>query len=524
MDKTDALHELIHTLKKSEKRHFKLYASAYSSGRNYLRLFDALEQQETYNEQLICEQFKGEKFITQLYATKSYLYKLILKSLCDCYSEQSYSMQLFDMLKQIFILYYKGLFDQANRILSKACKHVLAHEMHFMMPYVAFWQKKIWLRTFDKEALKNDSEELDKLTEESLQGIRNTLDYYKLAEKQLLIQRTTGDRKSPRENDEWINLSSDPLLKDERHALTYESQFLYYNIQYIFSAYLQKDNVELKRQYAQKAYELAKVNYGQKDEDSLRYIGSMKNLAGSIIPESPFEKHTLSEEVGTVLTELEKLEDKLKTYSTSRYTTYRILSTLLIYQLNHYLTYGEYVMLLDILKKNDSILKDTYTRSNRLDVYYSLYTLGYFGCGEYRKALHYLTDLQGLPNLPENSGFAWKIVNLVIHYELKDFDLIEHRIKSFYRQLLRMKKTFRFEFVVLDFLRKKMLKARNEQELIGAFSALYKELILLYEDPLEKPAFKYFDLLSWLESKILQKPFQVIVKEKTGSGNFRYLT
>lgn len=522
MKKTDVLHELIQNLKKSEKRHFKLYASAYGHERNYLRLFDALEKQETYNEKALYEQFKGEKFISQLPATKSYLYKLILKSLCDCYTEQSASMQLYDMMKQIAILYYKGLFPQANRILIKAREQAVKHEIHFLMPYIVFWQKKIWLRTLDKRGIEKNSEELNILAEQSLQGMLNTLQYYSLAEKQLKLQRGSGDRKDPEQETAWAELSENPLYSDPERAMTYESLFMFYNLQYIYYAYLPKPDQNLQYHYAQKAYDLIKDQYGRKEEDSLRYIGSLKNLVYTVSPEYPSGKSPASDKINDLLAELESLDGKLKTYASSRYTSHRILSTLLVYQLNCHLEIGEYETLLAAINKHDVILNDIYTRSNRLDVYYSFYTLSYFGTGDFHKALQYLIRLQELPNLPENSALAWRIMNLIIHYELKNYDLIEYQIKSFYRQLLKIKKTFRFEFIVLDFLRKKTLKARNEQELTQAFSSLHKELLQLYEDPREKTAFKYFDLLSWLESKIKQKPFREIVREKAETGNHSY--
>ena len=52
---TDILLQLIHTLEKSEKRHFKLYIKR-SSGKEDLkiiRLFDALDKMQDYDEKLL---------------------------------------------------------------------------------------------------------------------------------------------------------------------------------------------------------------------------------------------------------------------------------------------------------------------------------------------------------------------------------------------------------------------------------------------------------------------------------------
>ena len=43
---------------------------------------------------------------------------------------------------------------------------------------------------------------------------------------------------------------------------------------------------------------------------------------------------------------------------------------------------------------------------------------------------------------------------------------------------------------------------------------LYNELKKYEDDPYEKRAFLYLDIISWLESKIKRKPLQFIIKEK----------
>ena len=50
MAKKGNLHALIHSLTKSEKRHFKLVAQSHGSNKNYLDLFDALDGQEVFDE------------------------------------------------------------------------------------------------------------------------------------------------------------------------------------------------------------------------------------------------------------------------------------------------------------------------------------------------------------------------------------------------------------------------------------------------------------------------------------------
>ena len=51
-------------------------------------------------------------------------------------------------------------------------------------------------------------------------------------------------------------------------------------------------------------------------------------------------------------------------------------------------------------------------------------------------------------------------------------------------------------------------------EIKGFLRNLYNELKEYEEDPYEKRAFLYLDIISWLESKITNKSVQDIIKEK----------
>src|SRR4051812_2454367 len=79
---TSALFQLIQSMSKAEKKHFKLYASYYSKNArdmNYLRLFDVLEKQKEYDEEKIIQKNIVKK--ERLRALKHYLYNLILESI-----------------------------------------------------------------------------------------------------------------------------------------------------------------------------------------------------------------------------------------------------------------------------------------------------------------------------------------------------------------------------------------------------------------------------------------------------------
>ncbi|MFW1582014.1 hypothetical protein ACEV7R_23580, partial [Vibrio parahaemolyticus] len=68
------------------------------------------------------------------------------------------------------------------------------------------------------------------------------------------------------------------------------------------------------------------------------------------------------------------------------------------------------------------------------------------------------------------------------------------------------------EEAVFDFLR--IAFRTSPRKMKPEFERLLKKLQLLANDRLETRAFMYLDILSWLESKIQEKPVQTIIRQK----------
>jgi hypothetical protein len=66
---------------------------------------------------------------------------------------------------------------------------------------------------------------------------------------------------------------------------------------------------------------------------------------------------------------------------------------------------------------------------------------------------------------------------------------------------------------ILKFLRK--LSTISPDQLKTEFKKSRKELEQWVNDPYEKRSFLYLDLISWLDSKIENRPVQEVIMEKT---------
>ncbi len=96
---TDALFQLVKSLEKAEKRHFKLYIKRSSSNENLkiIQLFDALDKMNDYDEKILMRRLKP---VTkpQLANLKAHLYKQLLASLRLLKTTVNIDLQLSELL------------------------------------------------------------------------------------------------------------------------------------------------------------------------------------------------------------------------------------------------------------------------------------------------------------------------------------------------------------------------------------------------------------------------------------------
>jgi hypothetical protein len=158
--------------------------------------------------------------------------------------------------------------------------------------------------------------------------------------------------------------------------------------------------------------------------------------------------------------------------------------------------------------------------ASRLDKHYILifwYKIAclYFGSGNHREAIVWLNKIINSKDidLREDIHAFARIMNLISHYEIGNTDLVEYHIKSTYRYLLKKGDLHLFQRIILNFLKQLTLET-TQKNLINAFADLKNQLLPLLENPYEKRAFIYFDIISWLESKIENKRVEEIIKEK----------
>ena len=145
--------------------------------------------------------------------------------------------------------------------------------------------------------------------------------------------------------------------------------------------------------------------------------------------------------------------------------------------------------------------------------YYKIASL-YFGAGDNKKCIEFLEKIISNKSLQMREDLLCfsRILNLVAHYEAGlDYNL-DVQIKSTFKFLLKMEDLYEVQKEMIKFL--KGLGDIYPHELKGAFIELHKKLKQYEDHPYERRAFLYLDIISWLESKISNKPVGQIIREK----------
>lgn len=267
MARKEDLFDLIHSLNRSEKRHFRLFSSAMRSGANYLRLFDVIDRQNIYDEKAIRKEFAGEAFVKQLHVTKNYLRNAILKSLRAYHGRISRSAELKEMLRNVEIFFSKELYGQCRAEIARAEQQARTYQLTAGLLEVQAWKRKL-----DQTESPRDYPALRtvlKEEQETLTALQNTNAYWHLA-------AILTDPQTPDPDDSHLELLANP-----DHALTREARVLHHNLAYYKG--INEGNVHRAKAELYKLIAYLEESPAMLAEDPASYVSTINNLVSYLV-------------------------------------------------------------------------------------------------------------------------------------------------------------------------------------------------------------------------------------------------
>jgi hypothetical protein len=510
---SDVLFQLIKSLEKSEKRNFKLYIRRNSGSEDLksIQLFDALDKMEEYDEAQLLKKNKN-LLKQQLSNAKAHLYREILSSLRLIRQEENIDIQLHEQLDFARILYNKGLYYQSLRTLDKIKENARAHHQETFLLQILFFEKTI-------EALhitRSMQDRADQLANEvdvvndHLQLISRlsnlSLELYSWYIKHG-VARNEKDEVAVQEFFER-NLPGDVSQCQGFYAQLYLYQsFCWY-------AFIRQDFLMYYR-YTQKWVDLFEREPFMLAIETSHYIKGMHNLLGAhfdLLNDAKFEESLKQFEAFSE-------SDIVRNNVNNRIQTFVYLY---ISKLNQHFIYGTFTEGLSLVPYIEEKLKEywIYLDRHRILVFYYKIACLYFGSADYEKTIDYLNKIINWKvDLRTDLQCYSRLLHLIAHYELGNFELLEYLTKSVYRFMAKMENLSHVEEEIFRFLRKSF-NLRPEQ-LKPEFGKLLEKLKKYEKNRFETRAFVYLDIISWLESKIEDVPVQEVIRQKFMSGKRR---
>lgn len=501
------LFKLIKSLTPSEKRNFRQYASRNQGKENlkFLQLFDLLEKQKTLDESLILSKIKGIKK-AQLVNLRRHLYTQILTSLKLLHSKQMNSIKARDFCSYAEILYERGLYLQSLKLLEKAMKIAQKEDFELMKLEILERQKLIESRHITRTGpIQNES--LINGSKKVLNDVENKVLLSSLKMKMHSYYLINGHIRNQEEHDKLVTYFRKNLPDFNLEDLDFKAKIYYYQacVWYYYSLLdFQNcfDSALNWVQLFQQEKELEKW-----DPDLLmRGYHYLLISAYYLKAKEKFVKH---------------LKD-LEHFREANYARFKknsqIISFLTVHtgRLNRDILLGTFQA-----SVKDSIprcLKRIKRYKGQLDahrilVFYYKVAWIYLCDNQPKKTIDFLQKILKLETgyLREDIQGYSRLMNLMAHYDMGNYQLLTYLVKSEERFFAKIKETYPLQILSFQIF-KKLSKSP-----VGQHSEIMKEFLKqlegFEESKFNQRAILYLDLPNWILSKITKQPIEQLIKK-----------
>jgi len=416
--KKEDLFDLIQSLSKAEKRYFKIEArKGGTKSSNYLKLFDAINKMEEYDEDWL----KKQSFVKHLSAEKAYLYDAMLRSLRNFRSEKSSSAQLSELMLDARYLYARGLYDQSHRLMQKAKKlayslqnHTAALEINTFASYFILARKGAQ-NAEQLEALIKERKTLAKIIQEEIElsCVADKISLYSHESYHAFKDDLVAQN---------INEVVSPYLKGRMTESDFSSAFAYRSYLHTMANYHRMNQKnDSSNQFTVDLIDFWESIPKIRNEEFHRYLSAIYNL---------IQKNLLFENYELLTSLLVKLEDAVVQNKTYEGVVFALVShTRLVYYMNTD-QFDKAILLADKIKKG----LENYTVINRRRIVLSInVAILFFVQGRYKDSKEWLEFIIKKPKLKDRRDLQniARIIYCIIHLEEERyFDAIESVFRS----------------------------------------------------------------------------------------------
>ncbi|NRB64074.1 MAG: hypothetical protein HRU40_13795 [Saprospiraceae bacterium] len=505
--KTDDLIQLISSLTRAEKRHFRLFVKRNQASEDilFLKLFDFLEKKKEYDEELILKRLEGIKK-RQLSNLKAHLYKQLLISLRLLSTKHVPDIQIRESVDYARVLYNKGLYRQSLDVLDKAKSKAKEGCYHAQSMEILEFEKHIEGQYITR-SIEGRAEKLSKETSEVADIIYRENAYSNLSLQLYGLYLKVGYVRDEKDTIFVREFFSSQMPRYKFKDLEFSGK-IHFCQAHVWYFHMTQEFAYCYR-HAQRWVDLFEQQPAMIEHHTSLYLKGLHNLLNTLFNVLNYQKFRST---------LDKLLGFAQEYDLSRNKNVEGLFYLFkyIHSIKKHFMEGTFTEGTKLIPELVEIIEeDRYNWDNhRIMVFYYRIASMYFGSSNFDQAITYLNLIINQKN-PDYRGdiqaFA-RILNLISHFELGNTQLVEYQVKSVYRFLGKMNDLGDVQKEIFRFVRR--IPRIQENELKKEFVNLRDKLSILRENPFEQRPFLYLDIISWLESKIENRPVEDVIRDK----------
>lgn len=495
------LYDLIRSLSQAEKRYVKLFAQAFTSKgtENQLALFDAFARQSEYDEELIRREFAGRIAAQNFHVAKNRLYHLILRALYLFHSSQSEKEKINQHLFQADILRKRGLYKQAEDLLEKSLEAAMTLESNIHIPQAHSLLGKVMMQRRDIVSIRTYLDRNLADEKSALQRYNDELGFQYLELQLLHMTYKMPTARTPEQLHSIVAMRNHPLLQSEEVARNTSKRALW--IYRFVNGFIYRYEGNYRKAaefwdgFTEELQDTKAVASRPMD-----FIADLNNLMFLQMEAKLYNKARSTSEKLAGLMEHEHIEQDL-------YLLMKIRERLLEFQLSWFckthrydegLQYWEEQM----VQEWENSWRGQVGEFRRLSIEYAVACL-YLANGKPQQASEWLERLWSNRVLKDHEYLysSAMIMNLIIHFEMGNLQLLDSLALNTYRMLYKRKLLYGTERIIFKYLRR-YLRAISASELMESFRDLQRELKEIGNDQFENVLLDNFDLSVWIESKI----------------------
>jgi hypothetical protein len=485
--------KLVHSLSKSEKRHFKLSAGRMAGSKDYLDLFDLIDQIKAKDRQELEQLYRRVHPSSSPDNASRYLLKVLSDCLVQLRVRDDHFFELLHGLQRVHILQERNLPEEGYREL-KRLQQLALHSQDHMVQYMIYRQMLNFLseNNFDKLSEKQ-LVGMQMKARDLLRGIRNTHEHYSLYE--LLKYRLVHSGKALSEEDRkqlTDLLLSEMSIVNAREKSTLESRKLHLLFQSFFFTDIGDYRSALKT-----FYELNRLF--ERNRDLWRYppsdyLSALDGILDSLRTMGYFD------EMPYYIQKLQQLEEN----ADPEYFRLVVRKLAVLYQLVHFVGMRAHENALQLADTDVAAVLSAYSLVDDTHQHELLFytALAYFRVKQYKKAQKYLNEIVLVGEIDYRSMIykASRLLSMLIHYEDNNLEYLDYEVRSYKRALQHRGKSTLTEKLVFKTI--KLYPTINTPQ---KNEILWKKVAALVKtvekEKYELQLLKYFDFIGWVKAK-----------------------